>query len=271
MLNSVLLHLEGTDHAKSVIQMGVSLARQAEARVRGLTLLDTRRSEAAWQSDSAVLAVIEARRQAGAKQLQEAVRVDLSRACLEARLDFDVRQLSGDPLQILPQEARFHDLVITSVNTGREPEPGDLTPRDVLRLLARGVQPLLVVQAEQPPIERVLMVYDGHDAAGRAIRSFINLGILANAEHRLVAIGGDEASARTGLREMADYCAGRRSFETGCLTGNAGRVLLPYAEKWQADLIVLGVGPSNRLLRCLLGCAPLKLLRKLPCGLYVAA
>ena len=53
MLKSVLLYLENAEQAASVIEFGVSLASQTEARVRGLTLVDTRRYEQAADCESA--------------------------------------------------------------------------------------------------------------------------------------------------------------------------------------------------------------------------
>jgi nucleotide-binding universal stress UspA family protein len=272
MLNSVLLHLEQTTQAEAVIRWGVSVAFPFEARVRGLTLVDTRGLDSALTNEAALAAVVELTRHAGVKIQQGTLRAKLSQACLEAGLNFDVRRDSGDPLQVLAREARFHDLIITSVARDKSDqlEPGGLSPRDLFGLLDRGVQPLLVVQPKQSALDRVLLVYDGSVASGRAIRSFLSLGILPQAEHRLLAIGADEVQARAALREMADYCvAQRRSMQLGWIAGKTRRLLLPYAEQWQADLLVAGVNRGNRLWRWLAGDPALELWRKLPGGLYI--
>ena len=47
MLKSVLLYLENVELARSVIQVGVTVASEADARVRDLTLLDRREFDAA--------------------------------------------------------------------------------------------------------------------------------------------------------------------------------------------------------------------------------
>jgi nucleotide-binding universal stress UspA family protein len=274
MLNSVLLHLDGADQAQPVIRLGVALARQTAARVRGLTLLDTRRAEAASNSETAVYAVMEHTRQALAERLQETVRAELSQACLQAGLNFDVRRSSGDPLQVLSLESRFHDLVVTSVpaEMDRGKTISDWSRRDLARLLNRGVQPLLVVHAQQRAVSRVLLTYDGSEASGRAIRSFLSQGICTDAEHRLLAVGETDEAARQSLREMADYClARRRQLETGCISGKLRRVLLPYAKKWNADLIVVGIANGNHWVRWIMGHPALEVLKKLSCGLYTAS
>ncbi len=272
MLNSVLLYLQSAEQADAVIRLGISVAKPVEALVRGLTLLDTRRAEAALNCESVVYAAMEQTRRASTERGHKAVRADLTQACLRAGLNFDVRRIAGDPLELLPQEARFHDLVITSAAgiSHSSEESSGLSSLDLIALAERGVQPLLVVRADQRAIHRVLLTYDGSEASGRAIRSFLSLGIFPQAEHRLLAIGRDELQSRVALREMAEYCVARRpSLETGCISGKPRRVLSSYAEKWQADLIVVGASRGNRLIRWLLGNTTLDLWRKLSCGLYI--
>jgi nucleotide-binding universal stress UspA family protein len=273
MLKSVLLYLESVEQASPVIGFGVALAREGGARVRGVTLVDTREMEAAQDCESAVFVSLAHSRQAFADCVREGARAELSKACLAAKLNFDVRRIAGDPLEILPVEARFHDLVIASSGAidRRLPQSAgsSLSIGDMLELLQRGVQPLLLLPAETRAVKRVLLVYDGSEAAGRAIRTYFSLGVMRDAEHRLLAIGVTEAGARASLAEMAEYCAGHcAALETGCAVGKTRRVLVPYAGKWEADLIVLGVGRGPRIVRRLLGQASLDLVRTLNCGLF---
>lgn len=274
MINSLLLHLEGTAQAEPVIRTGIALAKERMARVRGLTLLDTRYSQETHLCESAVYAAMEDSRRARAERQQESVRFDLSQACLEAQLNFDVRRVSGDPLEILAQECRFHDLVVTGRrDAGKQTGPySGLTAGDILELLYRGVQPLLIVDPAHSMIERVLLVYDGTEPSGRAIRSYLSLGVLARAEHRLLAIGGSESTCQTALREMGDYCRQRRpQLESGYACGKVATILQPYVEKWNADLVVLGVGRGNQLLNSLRGAAGIRLLKNLSRCLYLSA
>jgi nucleotide-binding universal stress UspA family protein len=47
------------------------------------------------------------------------------------------------------------------------------------------------------------------------------------------------------------------------------RLLIPYAEQWQADLIVLCAGRGNALLRRMFGNAALDVLNETSCALYL--
>jgi len=273
MLHSVLLHLEPNERDDAVIRLGVFMAKRGDARIRGFTLLDTRGVELAGTTEAAAYILAEQNRETFTLHRHRQVRGDLSKACLEAGVDFDVRRLSGNPLESLPREARFHDLVITSLPgtaRGGEPRSRDFSAHDLVALVERGVDPLLVLPAAQGKIRRVLVPFDGSPAAGRAMRAYLGLGILADAEHRLLAVGPNVRAATSSLAEMVDYFRWRRDHcEAGYACGKLRRVLVPYAEKWQADLIVLGLDRGHRLLRPVVRDLAAVLLRQLPCGLFI--
>lgn len=276
MLKSILLYLENPEQAESVIQLGVSFARETQARVRGLTLVDTRGFDAAQDSESAIYLSMAHSRHTYTECVHEGTRAALSQACLQARLNFDVRRVAGNPLEIVPAEAQFHDLTIAALGRADRRLPAgstaNLSPGEMLRLVQLGVEPLLVLPPGVQAIERVLLVYDGSAAAGQAIRSYLNFGVLRGGDHRLLAVGATEQEARQYLAEMADYCASHcQSLETGYVIGRTKRVLVPYASKWQADLLVLGVGGGHGWIRRWFGQPSIDLVRTLKCGLLVQA
>jgi nucleotide-binding universal stress UspA family protein len=277
MLHSVLLHLIGVQHGEPVINFGVNLAKRCEARVRGLTLVDTRRlMSLAATCEAAVYADGEFQRLHRMEQEHGTVRSNLSQACLSAGVNFDVRRMRGNPFDVLPPESQFHDLFVTAYPSpelaGNEEGDAGLSARELVDLLFEGVQPMLVVRDRQRPLNRVLLVSDGTPATGKAIRSFLQQELLPQGEYRLLAIGDTDEQARESLREMVEYCRSRRiSVETGILRGTMRRVLIPYAQKWQAELIVLGVTRGNAVLRRLIGETAQDILRKTSFAIYATA
>jgi nucleotide-binding universal stress UspA family protein len=274
MLSSVLLHFADTQHGQPVIDLVVRLARRSAAKVRGLTLVDTRRlAELTASSEAACYAASEFDRLHRVEVEQDTVRQQLSQACLSAGVDFDLRRVRGNPLEVLPPESQFHDLVVTSFPSPGDSEsvPGTLSAADLLDLLFQGVEPLLVVRSAERPLRRVLLVGDGTRPSARAIRHFVQQNLLPGAELRLLAVGPNEAQSRAALREMADYCRSRGLvLESGWLCGAPRRAIVPYAEKWGADLVVLGVKRSSRVLRRLLGDPAETILRSTELALYAA-
>lgn len=267
MLRSILLNLPSS-RSQPVVRLAVELARQARAKLRGVSIQDERPIEAALAGETALRVVQEQSRHRAAGLLQKKQRARLSLACVEAGVDFDVRRIVGEPIEVLRREARFHDLLIVALRG--DSETGGLTLRDAFELFRRGAQPLLVARHEQRAIRRVLLAYDGSLASGRAIRGFLNGGLFGDAEHRLLAVGADEAQVRLELRELAEYCA-EREVETGLALGKPAKLLPSYAEQWDADLVVWGSEPGGRAMPALFGDAARDVWRKLPCALYAAA
>lgn len=273
-MNSILLHLEGPQRSRNVISLGVELARRAEARVRDVAMIDTRRIQALTvECETAAYVVAEQGRLQTAKKQRESTRAELAHACLDAGLNFDVRLFSGDPLGLLESEAQFHDLVITAFPAHRSSEDErlgqNLAADELIAALQRGVQPLLVVRRTEEPISRTLLVYDGTAAASRTIRSYLASNLFPEADHRLLVVGNDAGQAQELMREMAQCCRSYRvDVETGWLVGSMRRVLLPYAEKWSAELIVLGMQRGNPMLRRLFGDTARRVLLRSPCALF---
>ncbi|WP_425615607.1 universal stress protein [Anatilimnocola sp. NA78] len=273
MLSSLLLYLGGAKSASEIISLGVDLATRHGARIRGLTLLDTRRfTELATTCESAAYCTAESGRLSRVDRTHDDIRLKLSTDCLKAGINFDVRRLRGDPFEVLPRECQFHDLVITGFQPSHDWafEQG-LTASEVTNLIWHGVQPLLVLRSPPQLIRRVLLVTDGMPAAAKAIRQYLSQELFPTADHRLLAIGETDHQAKELLRELAEYGRGQKKprFESGWLRGSVRSSLLAYAEKWQADLVVTGIARRNPVLRTLQTEMTEQILRKTSMGLYV--
>jgi len=273
MMTSALLYLKGARQSAAAIRVGIAVAGQTGARVRGLTLVDSRSAEEASCGESAVYADMAYSRQALLERQQLRIQRQLSQACLRCGLDFDIRRVTGNPLQVVPREARFHDLVITSVDPA-DCKSGAMDRRarnDLHELMKRGVGPLMVVHPHQRALHRVLLAYDGSVASGRAIRSFLSQGLLPEAECRLLAVSRREEAARGLLREIAELCTSKRPHvEFGCTVGKFRSCVTNYVEKWDADLVVLGVSEDRGLAARLLGTVEFDVLDRLERALYLA-
>lgn len=276
MLSSLLLHLDGSALSEAVVRLGVEIAARFQARVRGLAIVDTLRlTQACMQRETAVFADYELNRMDRIRSLQTSAQSDLSATCLRVGLDFDVRRRSGDPVGLLSRESQFHDLVMTGVADPAQgmQAAGDFAA-DVQRtmdLLLAGVHPLLVIRRDIPEAPRVLLACDGSPVSGQAIKTFIGSQLWRDAELRLLAVEKSVAKARENLVEMAGYLRPRRAeFETGYVAGAVRSVLLKYMQKWEPDLVVLGMTRRNPILRRLLGEVVSDALRRSSTSLYVS-
>jgi hypothetical protein len=272
MLSSVLAYLANTRSVDATIHASVELARGAAARVQGFSVLDTRAVEEACLTESAAYAALACQGLGDAARRAEGAQVRLAQACREAELSFCVKKHRGDPRTHLPKEARFHDLVVACLDDGSRHDDGQptVTYSDLADLVTRGVHPMFIVRPGQPLPRRVLLIYDGTEYAGRAIRSFLKLNILPHADCRLLVIGSSAAVARQAYQDMTAYCRMRRpEIETGWIAGAPRATAVEFARKWQADLAVLGLPRGPRIWSQFWG-PPRAVARELPqCALFI--
>ncbi len=241
MLSSILAYLPNARGYEPAIHASVELAVPVSARVHGLTVLDTRDAVAACSSETAVFAHAEFERLGRSVQRSRAAHAWLTRACDAADLQCDVKTLRGDPRELVPREAQFHDLAVAAVDDEPSVDGDDqvATFSELADLTRRGVHSLLVVRGRWRAPDRVLLAYDGSETSGRVVRSFFHLGILPTAECRLLVVGPNSAAARDSFDDMADYCRARRAeIEMGWTVGSTRQILPTFAKKWRADLVV---------------------------------
>lgn len=273
MIQSLLLHVDGDDRGTAAIPAVVQLAAAQNARVRGLMVVDTRNLiAAAVGCESAVYAAAEVERLDRQEELQSSALSQLATACLRAGIDFDVRRLRGNPLELVPREARFHDLAIT-IWPLRPAEGSDADGvRTLTELARRGAQPLLVLRDAQGAPQRLLLVFDGSVASERAVKQFLSQQLFADAEMRLLAIGSSDQEARSHLRQLSDCLRNHRGpVELGHMHGALKQVLPAYVQKWEADLVVLGVPHRDRLFGSPWCRTVADVLRETPAALYASS
>lgn len=273
MVKSILLLLGQERESVQPGQLGVELAQRSGARLHGCSILDSRRAEeAAAGHEAACFALSEYGRLQRVEAAQKQSGAGLSVASRNAGVPCHIRQFCGDPLEILPREARYHDLVVAGLEHLRPGgrTAGRLDRRVLLRCVDRGVHPLLVVPEGKTSIERILLAYDGTVESAAAIRRFAAHRLFEGAEIRIAAFGRTSEEARVLMQEVAGYChAQGLEPEWGCLHGSLRRLLPHYARQWQADLVVLGSPPTRGLGRRLVRPVAAQMLRSADCAVYL--
>ena len=130
---------------------------------------------------------------------------------------------------------------------------------------------MLAVSETFQPIRRVLVAYSGSLESAKTFKHFVQSGLYPKALVRAVHFGSDAEAGERRLGAVESYfMAYGREIEKEFLQGDPSRELVPYAQKWEADLIVAGNSAKNLLLRKLFGETALQLLRESPLALYLA-
>jgi nucleotide-binding universal stress UspA family protein len=128
-------------------------------------------------------------------------------------------------------------------------------PRSALaRLVQSGVRPILAVSRECRPVQKVLIAYSGSMESAKAMKRFVEMRLWPNATLHVVTFDHQSEKAASLVSDAAAYCRAH-GFVTqeANLPGSAKDQLLPYAEAWGADLLVVGNSAKNLLIRQIFG------------------
>jgi nucleotide-binding universal stress UspA family protein len=276
MIKRILVGLGTSRTATSVTDHAIDIARSRAAELVGLAVTDPLRLD--WTGPRPMGVGVDVAAADLRRQRHEKAAADIAAAgdlfatrCRAAGVAHRVSSETGDPFEIAADLVRYHDMCVFGLRGLFEhdvvPEPRDA----IERLVSDGVRPILAVAEEYRPIRRVLVAYSGSLESAKTFKHFVHSGLYAEAPVRIVHFGDDAETAARRLEKAAGYFAAHgRSVETDHAAGDAAKELIPYAQAWQADLIVAGNSAKNLLLRRIFGETALQLLRESPLPLYIA-
>ena len=154
----------------------------------------------------------------------------------------------------MANQARYHDIVVCGLGHLFEHGVVEEPPAELVKLVQSGVRPLIAVTPEYRPIHRVLIAYSGSMESAKAMKRFIQLQLWPNVKIRIATFGNKPEKANALLAEARKYCGYHGlNVETEHVEAPPKRAILPYADQWHADVIVMGNSNRNLLLRRVFG------------------
>jgi nucleotide-binding universal stress UspA family protein len=149
---------------------------------------------------------------------------------------------------------RYHDLTVIGLRGlfeyGVVQNPDD----HVVKLIRRGVRPIIAVSSQYREVDRVLVAYDGSPQAAMAMKRFAQLRLWPDATVRLVCFGLANEEATPLLTDATAYLrAHGYEPEARSMPGDAKPGLLAHAREWGADLVVMGSTYRSRLRKIVIG------------------
>ena len=258
MIKRILVGLAGTPYTAVGIQQAVELARSHEAELTGVTIVDTKRlasiGPAPIGAEESGIELREHRLQVTSEHVEEVIAA-FQQACGEADVPCRVHREEGDAFKLMLSYSRYHDLTVCGVRSIFEYYFEKEESTDLLgRLVGGGVRPIVAVAREFRPVQRVLAAYNGSRASAKTLRQFIQLRPWPEMTMRIVTFGDVDEDPEELLTSAADYCRAHGvDPEVVHVPGQAKDQLLPYADEWEADLIVLGNSRRSFLSRKLFG------------------
>lgn len=273
MIKRILLGLGGTPFTPAAIRHAVELAQVHQAEVLGVTVLDRRRLGALTKASGTSRDVAhEVNRLEDIEKRQEQAIESFESACRDAGVGFSVTRESGDAFEKMISQARYYDLMIFGLRSLFECDFVNAAASDVLmRLVSRGVRPILAVSQDWRPVHRVLLAYSGSMESAKAIKRFVHMQLWSDLAFKVVTFEHSPEVARELLDDVAGYCrAYGYEIEFEHVPGSAQKLLLQQAADWNADLIVVGNSAKHLWLKKLLGETAMHVLRNATIPLFLS-
>ncbi|NOZ39840.1 MAG: universal stress protein [Planctomycetes bacterium] len=274
MIKRILVGLGSLAYAKSATAKAIELAKTHDAVLTGVTLFDVERLDNTGSvpiGAGQMAKELKDSRLDDARTIIAAAEKHFEKECKKASIAYQKRRETGDPLEALVSLTRYHDLVIGGLQTLFEHGVVD-EPHDELAMLVReGVRPLLAVSDKDRPIRRVLICYSGSMESAKTMRRFIHLRMWPDAELKIITFGDDKIASEVLLADAAEYCRAHGfEPETEYVSKPPLHEILPYAEAWKADLLVMGNSAKQMMLRRILGETALYVMRNAEIPLFLA-
>jgi nucleotide-binding universal stress UspA family protein len=276
MIKQILVPTDGSEHATIGAQYGIGLAKQHDASLIGLHIIDIRLLEGPFLRDISaslgtapyvnyqnnIAAILEER---GKATLE-----DFRKRCEQAGVEFQGLQITGPVMQTIVTQSELADLVVV----GRGVEQGQWiegllgsTTENVVRHTKR---PVLVTGRREAMIRRFIVAYDGSPHARSALQFATSVGEAWLVPFEVLTIARDGGGDRI-IEEARQYLdAHDLAVEYTIRDGDPRETLVDFARERDADLLVMGAFGHSKVRELLLGSTTHYVLNHAPCPVLLA-
>ncbi len=179
----------------------------------------------------------------------------------------------GVPFQRIVEDMKYHDLLVI----GKDPHffygHPDKTTNTLARVVKNTVGPTLVVGNSYSSISKILVAYDGSNAAARALKQFVHyMPFGDDITVEVVSVySKDSTEADLTLRLVSDFLkAHSLQVKTSAINGDkTADLLVKYATESDASLLVAGAHSISAIKRITFGSTTNRLIGEMPIPVFV--
>jgi nucleotide-binding universal stress UspA family protein len=229
---------------RSPLMWSISIAQRCGARITGVLAVPAdkwKQAQPSIMTAGYAARLLQMRPWQEASLRAEALRQKCEQLCLEAEVEFEAVELTGEHYEEgLLSQTRLHDLLVVELPRRSGESATDESVRAVEPLVRDGACPALFVPTSVFNVRRALIAYDGSAPAARAMQSFIHMRPWPDAAVEIACAREALSDAEATLSETAPYFAAHGvAVEMRPMEGDAER-LTEHALSSGVDLIVAG-------------------------------
>lgn len=246
MIKRLIVDVSGMTVLKAKIEFAVDLAQRHGAEISLLSVVDVERLSLIGPVPIGAGKHAHDMRKARIEQshkLDESAIADFEAACAAAEIPVRVIREEGDPLDVLADAWRYHDLFVIGAR-GWFDDDVVVQPREtLLKVIAHGVRPMCAVTEYMRPIRTALIAYNGSPGSANSMKRFIQMSLWPEVRVHIVCVGKPKSreTPQTVLDQAAAYCR-QHGYDPvpAQIEGDVPSGLLDHAAAIEADMIVLG-------------------------------
>ncbi len=277
MIKKLLVALDPDSDTTVASQYAVEIARRCDAQITGLAVidLDTIASETRGGGIGSMYYAEKLRAnltdetRAKAKELLDT----FHNAMDTAGATYSELVEEGVPVDRILEDTKYHDMLII----GKDPHFFYGQPKKETEILPRVVRetvtPTLVVGDVFQPVRRVLVAYDGSNAAARTLHAFVSLQPFgSDLDVEIVHIyerNQDESQLLLKLAASYMEAHGFRPSVRSMEGDNPRKQIARHAVDYRADLVVAGAHSKTKILGMSFGSTTDHLLKDHPAPLFL--
>lgn len=277
MIKRILVALDPDSDTPVAIRYAGDVASRYDAEVSGLAVVDLEHIQAGIRGGGI-----------GSMYYAEKLRENLTeetRARAKELIDKFERALDGTgiahsnfveegvPFRRIVEDLKYYDLLVV----GKDPhffygDPKKET-ESLVHIVKEAVAPALIVGSDYHTVRRVLIAYDGSDAAARTLHAFVLMKPFGtDLEVELLHIYEKEGADADLLLRLAKEFLSAHGFEaqtTSLSGGDPARQITERAKSSNADLIVAGAHAVSKFRKMAFGSTTESLIKHSPRPLFV--
>lgn len=276
MLKSILVGLDGSAFSQSALTLALRWAKAFSAQITGAAVVDEpgiRAIEAVPIGGAYIQAEQEGKNIADAKAKAQRFLDVFSARCSTEGVTGTPLLLTGDPPEVILQEAQRHDVILLGIETffRFETQTGPCNTLD--HVLHSPPRPVVAVPETLTDGGPVVIGYDGSVQSARTLSAYVDTGLAKTCENIVVTIDEDEDEAKSLAKKAADFLTLHgatvkvRPLETRI---DPGPTLLEHTKQLNAQLLVMGAFGHSMLREFVFGSTTRTVLRgsKVPVMLF---
>jgi len=277
MIKSILVALDGSEHAEAALQHALWLAERLRATLIGLHVIDVVSIEGSFLHDISGSLGFEPYLDFSAKMreaLRERGRVLLetfTKRCEERRVPCDTALGMGIVPNEICDQARTADLIVVGHRGVNEKFSTGLLGSTTESVTRKAPKPVFVAPMRFREIARPVLAYDGSQRASAAMHAAAELASALSLPLAVLHVARDDSTDGRVLEEARRYL---QSYDLAVtvetVTGHPHERIVQAIGERGYDLLFIGAYGHSRIIEMVLGSTTEYVLRNSACPVFLA-